>query len=1155
MRTTTTASLSKLQGNPANVRNICILAHVDHGKTTLADALVASNGIISQRMAGKLRYLDSREDEQVRGITMKSSAISLHFHNDVGEYLINLIDSPGHVDFSSEVSTAVRLCDGAIVVVDVVEGVCPQTHAVLRQAWLENIRPILVLNKLDRLITELKMEPLHAFIHLQQILEQVNVVTSEFFTADMMSLHTTESSSPGEATQNYDWTEDADELEHKNIYFSPELGNVVFTSAYDGWGFTIDQFADIYGRKLGMNVEGLRGTLWGDFYLNSKTKRIMKGAHTKGKKPLFVQFVLESVWSVYDAVMIRKDKEMTEKIVKSLDLKIGLRETRQSDTRVQLQAMMSQWLPLSRAVLGKVVEKLPSPLAIAEEKVEKLMCNQARRFDSLPIETQQLKQDFLACSADDDRPVIVFVSKMFPMDKAVLPCNKQRPLTEEELQQRREAARQRHTARMEKEQATETATGNSEDQSHHQHYTPLMEVKKSEEEETDQVFIAFARVYSGRIRKGQKLYVLGPKHNPACALLKYGDSGGQVMAESVTELVGTDHVTVVTVTNLYMFMGRELEELESVPAGNVLGIGGLEDHVLKSGTVCSTVACTAFTDLYFDASPILRVALEPTHAGGMSKLVKGLRLLNQADPCVQVLVQETGEHVIVTAGEVHLRKCLDDLQQMYAKIEVTASAPIVPFRETIVPPPTTDMVNENIQDQGPGLGNEKWKEYKDDEEVLDRGLVQIYNPQRHCMVQIRAVPLPPEVTDCLDKNQFLIKTLDQYVSSKISDRHKSDSQLGLKLKQSMKEAMIEFKEKLEKLFNDAGKQWKGIVDNIWAFGPKRVGPNLLVNQVEGYSRTSIWEFVSHATKVSKMYVRDYDYSVVTGFQLATLTGPLCDEPMRGVCFLVEKWEVNQSTNNDSLILSKQSAVKDELGCGKSVESHISELKINDISTQSANESANESMTIQSIKETNEGHPATTTIEITENKDSDASNQGNTVHGVKVVQGQVQGHVSGQLISIVKEACQKGFQTQPQRLMAAMYKCTIQASTDVLGKLFAVLGKRYGKVLHDEMREGSQMFNIVATLPVVESFGFAEDIRKKTSGLASPQLVFSHWEVIDLDPFWVPTTEEEVMHYGEKADSENRARVYMNSVRERKGLKVDKKIVEHAEKQRTLTRNK
>lgn len=1105
-----------LQRNPANIRNLCILAHVDHGKTTLADCLVASNGIISSRLAGKLRYLDSREDEQIRGITMKSSAISLYFTHRENDYLLNLIDSPGHVDFSSEVSTAVRLCDGAIVVVDAVEGVCPQTQVVLRQAWLENIRPVLLINKIDRLILELKLTSQEAYTHLQKILEQVNAVTGSLFTSKVMEERaekdTDETEKELSGEQVYDWSAGLDEMDDSNLYFSPDQGNVVFASAIDGWGFSIQQFAHIYSQKMGIRAEVLQKTLWGDFYLNTKAKKIMKGAQAKGKKPLFVQLVLDNIWSLYDAVVTKRDKEKVEKVVTSLGVKIMARDNRHSDPKVLLSAICSQWLPLSQAVLSMVCEKLPSPLEMVAERVEKLMSVGARRFDSLPEQTQELKQAFLQCSSDENAPVIVFVSKMFAVDSKALPQNRQRPLTQEEIAQRRELARQRHAERMAADQlATEnqkdqvkTGTTAQDDQpsvpstdvSAKMERLTVKEQNPEEDEQQKETFVAFARVYSGVVKRGQTVFVLGPKYDPAKGLTKLPE--GCSASTSVPEV---PHLSCCTLGSLYLLMGRELDELEEVPSGNVLGIGGLEEFVLKSATLSTSPACPPFTPLNFEATPIVRVAIEPKHPSEMPKLVRGMRLLNQADPCAEVLIQETGEHVLVTAGEVHLQRCLDDLRDRFAKIEISASEPIIPFRETVIRPPKVDMVNEELGKQQKvaiihQVKEESLGRSSDTLHVDSSGLVTLTTPNRLATVSIRAIPLPQEATCLLESSAELIRTLEQVNMSLREGR-------SLDISPRTLEAIAGLKDKLETLLQ--GWKWRNAVDHIWAFGPRRYGPNILLNSVDSYQRPSVWQCLSCGNK-AQTAVRDFDNSIVSGFQLATLSGPMCEEPLMGVCFSVERWDIQAFTTQH-----QDSVEEDSISQDSSV-NNINEVKGEDATAGQS----------QAKRRTEAG---------------------------------CYGPVSGQLIAATKEACRHAFQVQPQRLMAAMYTCEIMATAEVLGRVYGVLGKREGRVLHEEMKEGTDMFIIKAILPVAESFGFADEIRKRTSGLASPQLVFSHWEVINSDPYWVPTTEEEYLHFGEKADSANQALKYMNAVRRRKGLYVEEKIVEHGEKQRTLGKNK
>ncbi|KAL4717192.1 hypothetical protein ACJJTC_017079 [Scirpophaga incertulas] len=1068
MRLVESSKLLELQNKPFNIRNICIVAHVDHGKTTLADSLISSNGIISQRMSGKLRYMDSRPDEQERGITMKSSSIALYHTVLQEEYLVNLIDSPGHIDFSSEVSTAVRLCDGSIVVVDVVEGVCPQTRLVLKQAYAENIRPVLILNKIDRLILDMQLTPLDAYVYLMQVLEQVNAVMGELFATEVFEIEENaiekEQQQKRETKEDnnfYDWSSALEDADDSQLYFSPEQGNVVFASAIDGWGFTIHTFAKLFSAKLGVKEEILKKVLWGDFYINTKTKRFMKGAQEKAKKPLFVQVILDNLWNIYETVVIRNEKEKVPVICEKLGIKLTTRDLRHTDTRIQLQSLMMQWLPLSQTVLDMVCTKLPSPKEILPDKVEKLMCSRIKDLDSYHPDTRKLKDDFLACDSSDDKPIIIFISKMFSVDKNVLPENKPKALTPEEMARRREIAkklREEQRNQIEPVSAVEikTETANETIQN-------KSEEKAADEDKDQPTFIAFARVFSGKIKKGDKVFVLGPKHDPS-SVLNLKDLNVDP-SKKLKDLRNDEHITVTEIKSLYILMGRELEEINEAVAGNIIGIGGLEEHVLKTATLSSTIACPAFSEIQYSAVPILRVAIEPTYPSQLPQLVKGLKLLNQSDSCVQVLLQETGEHVLITAGEVHLERCLADLKNHYAKIPITVSEPIVPFRETIVEPPKVDMANEEIDSQN----------INKDNKVQEDPVITIYTNNKQSKIKITAKPLPDEITNLLDKSSDLLKAISQHIKTLqgLARNDNLEKKLDLlqlngtkhKLSERMLKLIQDFKDELQSISMKLHPKWKDIAEQIWSVGPRNCGPNVLLNYTTDYKT----KYLDHDTEINDDPRFEYESSFINGFQLATLAGPLCDEPMMGVAFCVEEWTLEKSEEDD------------------------------------------------------------TTLSF--------------------------GPLSGQIVSAVKEGCRKAFQVQPQRLMAAMYSCDIVVDQKVLGKLYAALGRRGGRVVGSDLQSGSASFRVRALLPVAESFRFALELRTHTSGLAAPQLLFSHWEVIDIDPFWRPRTDEEYLHWGEKYDGVNRAKEYMDTVRARKGLATDKQLVQHAEKQRTLSKNK
>jgi elongation factor 2 len=174
-----TAKVKELQRDPKHIRNIAICAHIDHGKTTFSDNLLAGAGMMSEELAGKARTLDFHDDEAERGITIDSASVSMVHTVEDQDYLINLIDTPGHVDFGGDVTRAMRAVDGAIVLTCASEGIMPQTETVLRQALKERVKPILFINKVDRLIREVKLTPEEMQKRFIDIINNVNALIAK----------------------------------------------------------------------------------------------------------------------------------------------------------------------------------------------------------------------------------------------------------------------------------------------------------------------------------------------------------------------------------------------------------------------------------------------------------------------------------------------------------------------------------------------------------------------------------------------------------------------------------------------------------------------------------------------------------------------------------------------------------------------------------------------------------------------------------------------------------------------------------------------------------------------------------------------------------------------------------------------------------------
>lgn len=373
--------MTDLMNFPEQIRNVAFAGHLHHGKTAFMDMLVLETHDIADRLekrTGKkrdeqLRYTDIHILERERGLSIKASPMSLVLQGTKGKsHLFNMIDTPGHVDFVDEVAASLRLVDGVCLVVDVVEGVQVNTEQIIKHAVLENIPLTLIVNKMDRLILELKLPPYDAYYKLKHVIEEVNTII--------------ENTIPGRGEERR---------------LSPEKGNVLFACTSMGWCFTLQSFAKMYSDSYGgVNSEEFARRLWGDIYYNPQKRTFTRKPIEEGAKRSFVNFIMEPIYKLYSHTISESPEELKGTLKK---LGIQLKPSQyKTDPKVLLKLVCEQFFGPSTGFVDMVCQHIPSPAEAAKQKLQ--------QYYTGPLDSK-VAESMLHC--DQNGPLVLYVSKLF----------------------------------------------------------------------------------------------------------------------------------------------------------------------------------------------------------------------------------------------------------------------------------------------------------------------------------------------------------------------------------------------------------------------------------------------------------------------------------------------------------------------------------------------------------------------------------------------------------------------------------------------------------------------------------------------------------------------------------------------------------------------
>ncbi|CAA9987669.1 U5 small nuclear ribonuclear protein, putative [Plasmodium knowlesi strain H] len=1041
--------MSELMTQTQFIKNICIAGHFHHGKTTLIDRiieytrekkddkskLIYGNGtsgrnlnsgtvsffhvntemegvVVRRNNLGKnnssmvtpfnskkidhlINYTDTRLDEQARGLSIKAIPISLILQNKMYEnissnillnkkknnlkyksYLFNIMDTPGHVNFFDEFLCAVNICECCCLVVDVTDGCMYVTENVIKTCIYENVKIVLILNCIDKLIMDLRLPPNDAYHKINYTIEEINKKIESF--CDMLN---------------------KSGKEKKKFLLSPLKNNVLFASSIYGVFFTLKSFSKIYCNlysAYNIDIDEFAQHLWGDIYFNEKNFSFVSSPVYSNQRRSFVEFILNPIYKIFGYVC-SEEKEFLIPFLKNFNITLKKNDYL-FNNKYLLKKINGMIFEDTTAFVDVILDNCPSPLENAKQKT--------RQIYSGSLKTK-LCYDMMRClKGDQTDNLMVYIIKNYHRPECI-------------------------------------------------------------------ILDLFGRVMCGTIRKGQTVRILGEGYSPSD---------------------DEDMITRV-VTHLWIYEGRYRVEVDEVPAGNFVLIGGVDICINKTCTITNvkkkkighakglkkeSLSGTKVTEIlsaselgkslkkeertlllegeeeeteifyplhtkfkYINcANSVFKVACEPINPSELPKMLEGLRKIDKTYPLSCTKVEESGEHIILGTGELYLDCILHDLRKLYGDLEIKVSDPVVQFNETVIETSALNCFAEtpNKKNKIHMIVEPLQKELTDD---IVQGLVHLNKGERDTNVEeyLRTVDrlLLEEGAKEVQKARPTEQAVEESGESNKSEESDESDEFGEVSLKGGKEGEPSAEQRNQTLNYNLDKNvisllrdkhnWDMLsIRSIWAFGPENNSPNILVDD-------SLYK------ETNKENLYSIKENIIQGFCWATKEGPLIEECMKNVKVKILKGDI----------------------------------------------------------------------------DDDPINRG-----------------AGQIIPTTRRAIYSSFLLATPRLMEPILFTEIICSGDSVSSVYNVLSRRRGHVLKDFPKVGTPLYMVHAYIPAIESFGFETDLRTHTSGQAFCLSMFDHWHIVPGDPL----DKSVILRPLEPAPIQHLAREFLLKTRRRKGLTED-----------------